>query len=280
MKRNRLTMVIAILTVNAAFPLTNFLAPADSRAFDISSPNYFITGLGGKDAVAKDILRGKNNEARFRINVNFKMVGDTVDNTGLYFGYTQNSFWNILDHGTPNFENNYMPELLFYGDALSAGKDYQWYMPSLLLSLNHQSNGRTESELRSADRFIFTGELGNPVKNGFYASFSFWRFLQISANNPDIANHIGKGELKLNWQFTSTHQTVRGGASLASRFIYDTPLFTNMELDFFLDPFYGLKSDAKWLPTFMAQFFHGRGENLMNYRERVNNLRLGLAFIR
>jgi outer membrane phospholipase A len=219
-----------------------------------------LVGSGARDgALEKTPLTGENNQVKFRLDVTFRMAESKTALTGLYFGYTQLSFWNIYDPSAPFLDNNYQPELFLHFDATSLPRPV-WYKPSLKLSVSHESNGLDGDKSRGWDRLIGSLELGDPAVNALYATLSGWYVISHSAREQAYTRYLGDAQVGIHWRLPDTHHPLRLGASAITRLTHHDPFVTSLELNLYIDPFSQRRqSDFQWLPSFMVQYFVGTG---------------------
>lgn len=276
--------ILTVVALVSLFPrmvlgLGNVLNDPDREWLNLSSPNYFISGFGSTGSgLGTSVLTADHNQVKFRIQVNYRLAGWTENKSGLYFGYTQLSFWRLYDEGRPFAGNSYSPALFVYYDPprlLGPGK----YAPSLKLSLTHESNGLSEPRGRSWDRIIAGVEFGRPGLSAFSGELSAWYVLDAVPGRLSLRQNIGDGEVRLNWSPSDSLSAVRLAVSAAARFVCGDPYLANVELSVFVDPFNRLQSAFRWLPAFMAQYYYGTGEDLTHYTKRTSVLRFGVAFL-
>jgi phospholipase A1 len=119
----------------------------------------------------------------------------------LWFGYTQNSFWQAYNRAasSPFRETNYQPEMMLTTPLnLNLGALETRY---LTLGLNHQSNGQTSTLSRSWNRIY--AEVG-AEKGKFGVSFRLWKRLDNARSNNDnydITDFMGHGDLQATYRF-------------------------------------------------------------------------------
>lgn len=138
----------------------------------------------------------KSMEAKFQLSLKTKAVENLFGNNGdVWLGYTQSSRWQVYnaEESRPFRETNYEPEasLVFRTNYELLGLN--WRM--LGLTLNHQSNGRSDPLSRSWNRVILN--LGFERDN-FALMLRPWYRIEENAkddNNPDIKNYVGRGDL-------------------------------------------------------------------------------------
>ncbi len=272
-----LPVAICILSAfRACLALSNTIGMPSPKLSNLNAPNYFIVGLGShRTSESREIGVNDRTQAKFQVNINFRLAGWEESRSGFYFGYSQLSFWHIFNPSSPFFENNYRPEAFFYYDA-AASDETPWYKPALKLSLVHESNGLSGDTNRGWDRIVAAADFGESPEARFSAGASFWYILGQSHNLDD---YLGRGELRFVLNLPRYFDRLKIGIGVTSRFRYKEPQFINYELNTFFNPFADAKSGFQWLPSFMVQYFNGKGENMREYNRHVSSLRIGVAFL-
>jgi phospholipase A1 len=113
----------------------------------------------------------------------------------LWFGYTQQSFWQATNHGasSPFRESNYQPELMA---VVPTSLDLLGTKVRFLnVGLVHQSNGQVSTLSRSWNRMYVQAGL---ERGDFSLLARVWKRLDeavASDNNPDIIDYMGYGDL-------------------------------------------------------------------------------------
>ncbi|MEE3214043.1 MAG: phospholipase A, partial [Pseudomonadota bacterium] len=133
-----------------------------------------------------------NTELKFQFSAKFNLAEDLVfDNGDLYFAYTQKSWWQAYngDESSPFRETNYEPE--FFLEFQNDYKLWGWTNVSNRISLNHQSNGRSDPLSRSWNRVIGTTAWVND--EWAVAVAPYWRVPEDDNDddNPDIEDYMG-----------------------------------------------------------------------------------------
>jgi phospholipase A1/A2 len=183
----------------------------------------------------------------------------------LWGAYTQSSRWQVYNGpaSRPFRETDFEPELILAWpmDATLGG----WRLRTGSLSLTHQSNGRSLPLSRSWNRVIGTlaAERGEWV-----AELRPW--VRIHENpadddNPDIEDHIGRGELRLS-RYWGSHalllnlrHSLRGGAR------------SNGSVQ--MDWVFPLRGELHGI----LQVFSGHGESLIDYNVQQTRVGLGVT---
>ncbi|MFC5479823.1 phospholipase A [Massilia suwonensis] len=199
-------------------------------------------------------------ELAYQLSFKMKMMegafGKPVD---LWFGYTQNSFWQAANSkaSSPFRETNYQPEVMAIAPLGVELGGFQFRHVGL--GLNHQSNGQSGNLSRSWNRLY--AQLG--VENGgLSATARVWKRLNESDDdNPDIVDYMGRGDLALAYRrdghiYSSNlrynFHTSRGAVQLGWAF----PLAGNLKG--------------------YAQAFAGYGQSLIDYNYFQRSIGLGV----
>lgn len=228
-----------------------------SLGFSLHKPNYLLPLTWGNTAKSsKDI------EVKFQFSFKQQIY------RGLYFAYSQKSFWRVLDReeSRPFRETNYNPEL-FYRLQPPAP---DWGTWGADLGIEHESNGARDLTSRSWDRvyvapFVEYGRLRGELK--------LWHRLSEDVkespsdaggdDNPDITDFYGYGELRLayvnRWQHRGT---------LMTRWNFATEKGA-VQLD------YSLPTGTKNL-YIHGQFWSGYGETLIDYNRSITRYGIGV----
>lgn len=206
-------------------------------------------------------------EMKFQISVKSHMLGE--DRTGLWFGYTQLSFWQFYDfaHSQPFRENNFEPELILSHrpqDIRIAGFDAAFAN----LAIVHQSNGQLLPGSRAWNRAYLQAGFEKGLGEGRSLAVipRVWKRLGSGGtddDNPDITHYLGHGDLELRYRHNDKAtlgallriRSVQLDLALSSQLV--TPLIhsTNLHL----------------------HYFDGYGESLIDYNHRHRTLGVGIS---
>ncbi len=226
-------------------------------AFSMYGDNYFVTGT----SIDKNGFKPETSDAKFEIG--FKQ---RLDNVALPFGvfpflaYRQKAFWDIYLESAPFRELNYNPSLGFV--KLFANEN--GITDGVWLALEHESNGRDEENSRSWNFFSLTY---------FKALGKRWQL------KSKIWLPVGETEKE-------DLISYRGYFSVGASY---KPI-KNTFIDFHIQPAFKDKLTgfvklalsfkiAKHRNQFLyIQYFGGYSEDLINYNEVSNNLRIGIVF--
>jgi phospholipase A1 len=207
-----------------------------------------------------DDARLSKSELAYQLSFKMKMVegafGKPVD---LWFGYTQNSFWQAANSkaSSPFRETNYQPELMAIAPLnvdLGGLK-----LTHAGLGLNHQSNGQSGTLSRSWNRLY--AQLG-VEKDGFSATARVWKRLsEDDDDNPEIVDYMGRGDLALAYR--------RDGSIYSSTLRYNFHTSRGAVQAGWAFPLSGnLKG--------YAQAFAGYGQSLIDYNYFQRSIGIGV----
>lgn len=230
-----------------------------------SSPNYrpHSPTRGTADNPAQK--QQKRLETKMQISFKTKLMEDVFKTRAdLWFGYTQQSNWQIYNQGNKSapFRNtDYAPEL-FLTQPVKADLPFGGKLRMLGAGIVHQSNGQSRPLSRSWNRAYVTAGIE-------------WKKLSIMPrwwlrldkkgehdDNPDIGRYMGYGDLKLAYRFNDRQ-------SLTSTLRYNPRRGRGaVQVDYA----FPIKGKLKAY----VQGFHGYGENLIDYNHKQTGLGIGL----
>lgn len=244
-------------------------------------PVYLMPGFWTSDKNERPSSPNENNtvteaqqqnltstEAKFQLSLKTKAVENLLgDNGDFWLGYTQSSRWQVYngEESRPFRETNYEPEasLMFRTNYEILGLNGRL----LGLTLNHQSNGRSDPLSRSWNRVILN--LGFE-KNNFALMLRPWYRIEEDRsddNNPDIKNYIGRGDMLAFYRWKDhdfslmLRHSLKGGddAHGAAQFDWVFPISGKLRGHF--------------------QLFDGYGESLIDYNHRATYVGLGVSLM-
>jgi phospholipase A1 len=214
---------------------------------------------------AAEGLDGEAKASELKLQISFKArLWETADRrAALWFGYTQQSHWQVLDTGQsrPFRETNYMPELMLALRPDLEVEGVRWRLANI--GFAHQSNGRSDPVSRSWNRVY--AEFGIE-KDGFALLVRPWlriRERPEKDDNPDITDYLGVGDATAIYRAGGHTFTLKGRGNPrtgkgAGSFEWSTPPL--------LGPVKGY-----------LQVFSGYGESLIDYNIRQTTVGIGLS---
>ena len=235
-------------------------------ALSSHDPMYFLVGSRG------------NTTARFQLSFKYRLFDPDglatefpwVDLlTGLHFGYTQNSIWDLSANSKPFRDTTYKPSFFYqWGPYREIGSPHSL---SLQAGYEHQSNGKEGATSRSIDTLFAKPTWRWEIDEDTHFSTALKLFGYLDReDNPDIAHYRGYSLLNLRygnddgWLLSSDINPNRNG-------------FAQFDLSYRLKRV--LFSDAGGFLHF--QYFNGYGESLLDYNlRRRPQFRVGVSIVR
>lgn len=247
------------------FTASHVLAQSDISGFN---PNYLVFG---NDSIETNEA---NCDIKFQLSFSRKLraptiIGEFITKFPLYFGYTQESYWDICGSSAPFRENNFRPTLFY-----PFGEKQNWSFGYV-----HESNGRDGDESRGWERLVlkYSSSLGSTPSNTVIKTIndttwmldgSLWLPFAISSENENITDFAGFGELSLTytpkeeWRY---RVTLRKGGNLLD---FDRGL---VEIDIITPlPWFEIQG--------FIQYTNGFGASLDRFDQREQALRVGFLF--
>ena len=209
-----------------------------------------------------------NKEMKFQISVKGHILGEGRHT--LWFGYTQQSFWQIYDveHSNPFRESNHEPELIysFRPENLRFGSGVNF--SHLNAGFSHHSNGQALPRSRGWNRIY--AQAGLESDFGDHGRLVLlprvWKRIgggTIDDDNPDITHYLGLGEIEARYFHG------RGVLSMLAR-------KHSLQLDLAIPapPLLGIRIHNTNLHL---QLFSGYGESLIDYNQRHHTFGVGIS---
>jgi phospholipase A1 len=205
-------------------------------------------------------------EITFQISFKIPLLTGVIDPPfSLFFGYTQNSYWQAYDtdNSSPFRETNYEPEV-FVTWSPDIELAYDWDLKLVSFNLTHQSNGTTEPLSRSWNRiessFVFE-------RSNLAIVVNPWIRIEESSSdddNPDLLDYYGNGKVTAiykheenTFSFTTRNHLESGFSKGATEFNWSFPVGGNVR-------------------GYM-QIFSGYGNSLIEYNEYTNIIGVGIS---
>ena len=202
---------------------------------------------------------------------------DEDDQDSLWFGYTQQSYWQLFspEISRPFRTTDHEPELVYiypHQIALPGGWNYRLSG----LGLVHQSNGQSDPLSRSWNRTYLMGAAEKELspESSLRLQARVWDRINEAAiddNNPGIENYIGRGELTANWQINKANTV---GVTL--RHSLRSEARGSTRVDWTMAP---AGSPSYTGLRYHVQLFSGYGDSLLDYNKRRNVLSVGLSLV-
>ncbi|PHR56196.1 MAG: hypothetical protein COA44_08890 [Arcobacter sp.] len=264
---------------------TNFYLPISYAHDKPTRINSLYHRDDPNSPIPSDITYSENVEAQFQLSLKKQISYDFFGlNEFIYFAYTQKVWWQIYADSAPFRETNYLPE--FFMTVPSSFKmDEAIGLKAIKYGFIHESNGQEGYRSRSWNRVYLTGmwQWGNL----FAATRAWYRLNEnekpadydslgpIGANskgddNPDIAEYLGYGDIRLSYLNGKSQYEVllRNNLRLNSQnkgaieFSWSYPFFDSPNTFWYI------------------KLFNGYGESLIDYDNEVTKASIGFSFSR
>ncbi len=190
----------------------------------------------------------------------------------VYMAYSQIIFWELSKDSKPFLDGTYNPEI-FYSYKLGDG-----YLCSMDIGIwEHNSNGKGGLDSRSYDQSSLKF---NAVFEGKKWITEFAAKIKYIYNNDDtnrdIYDYVSPFEFQI--KVLNLFNSFLDRTEFAMDFHPGGKWGTNLDNSGYQ---FGLQfhiGGVKVVPAFYLQYYTGYAETLINYNERVNELRAGVAF--
>lgn len=205
----------------------------------------------------------RNEEAKYQISFKVPLLtGLLEDRTTLWFGYTQQSYWQVYnrDDSAPFRETNYEPEIfLRYQTDWDLGPGT---LNGVTIGFSHQSNGQSEPRSRSWNRIV----------GGAAYSYGRWLFMvqpwyRIPENsnddNADIERYLGHANYQLVYKLTEDRT-------------FSLRLMNNLRSDNRTSLEFGYSFPMGETLKGFFQYYNGYGESLIDYNHRIERFGIGI----
>ena len=193
---------------------------------------------------------------------------------GLYFGYTHTSFWDLQSTSAPFYDTSYKPELFWLSRNYLNSEHGLLKGLFLQSGFQHESNGKDAEFSRSTNYFYVKPTLilyDDDSKFGLQLSPKVWSYIENDDNtNPDLPDYRGYFDLEMKFGFAES--------VVADTHFYLADEGGSLQVDISY-PLHKIFGDA-FDVYFYAQYTNMLAESLLDYQQRTQAFRLGLAFIR
>jgi outer membrane phospholipase A len=257
------TVVLDVLRRDEVQRVTARPSSIDEAPLSEEEPVYFVLGPRG----------GWN--ARFQLSFKYRLFdqgsGFGAEQpwlSGFYFGYTQNSEWDLQAASKPFRDTSYRPSLFWKWERA----DNHTWIDAARLGVEHESNGQAGEESRSINTLFLRPEWRWRSEGGRLLEFTpkVYAYLNKS-ENPDISDFRGHVDWRVRYdsggEWISTAVARVGNAGHGS-LLLDISRRTR---DVRVGPLSGYLH---------LQLFDGYGETIVDYNiRRKAQIRIGLAIV-
>jgi len=220
-------------------------------------------------------------EGRIQLSIRTKIgqgllpVDDSGGHDSLWFGYTQQSYWQLFSPSIsrPFRITDHEPALIYILPT-DAELPLGWRLRYSGISLNHQSNGQPLPLSRSWNRVILMA--GMEKDQRFTLTGRLWQRMPEDADsddNPGISDYIGRSEITGSWDVNKDNtlgMTVRHSLSSTANGSVRIEWLRTLAND--------NRSRSGGL-RFHVQLFSGYGDSLLDYNFYRTVLNIGLSLV-
>lgn len=256
---------------------------SESREFDTLDSLFAIYQPYLKNLAAYEpmffLIGTDPEESKFQISFKYRFFnekGTLVQKypwvKGFHFGYTQTSFWDLKSESKPFEDTSYKPEFFFLSSKIKTR--FPWLQPFLQTGFQHESNGRGGEDSRSTN-FIYAKPIfiHYQEKNrlGIMVAPKVWAYVHNDdQTNSDLKDYRGFFDLEVklgnadSFVLGSNFRWAKEGGSITLDLTYPLHRFFKGNLGLY----------------FQVEYVNALAESLLNYKERTEAVRLGIAIVR
>jgi outer membrane phospholipase A len=235
--------------------------------FAMHEPIYFLIGSNPEDSTFQLSFRYRLFNPSGTLSIKHPWL------SGFNLAYTQTSFWDLKSDSFPFEDTSYKPEFMYLTENLKLRPSW---LDGLFLqtAIQHESNGRDGDESRSTNyvyvkpSFIFYHE-ASQLGIMFSPKFLYY-FNNDDETNPGLENYRGHIDLELkvgkanSYVLTTNTRFASKGTSFQADLTYPLSRLLNNNFDIYLQ----------------LRYSNILAESLLDYTERTETLRLGIALTR
>ncbi len=224
--------------------------------FTLFRDNYFSGGipLGTKPT-------GHNSDVKFQLSISQRLTKSKLPfDSYLFIQYTQKAFWDVFRESLPMRDLNFNPGIGLGHLIIRHNK----YIGKAYLMLEHESNGRDSIDSRSWNKITFSCAL--VLNDNWETQFKTWIPIIDGENNKDILKYNGIFQFAVNYR--TCNKRLQIGALITQRKAW-FGFNTQLELSY--------KFNKRENQFFFIQYYNGYGENLLEYNQYKNMLRVGFV---
>lgn len=256
MKRILYILSILFILVNYGHT-TEFIEP-----LSMYKTNYFATG------------DSKDDQVKFQLSVKYNLLWPF--NSGIYFGYTQLSYWRIYDSSSPFKDTNFQPEFFYKFESGNNVFD-NYTIPFVdyiqICPIYHRSNGQPAGPNdRSENKFYYAMQVSAGTVYNFGARVKVFGYYNVGDGNRDINKY---------------HKYYEGAVFFKNMSRKVTRLEReSIEISWGGNPFgngwvqgeFSVRILTSYIqPKLFIQGFYGYDEFMMNYSTKTKAVRIGFS---
>lgn len=211
-----------------------------------------------------------NVEAKYQISVKLPIYQEDNSTSGLYFGFTAVSYWQVYNSeaSKPFRETNYEPEVFYSwrNELTFAGFKFN----QIRFGLTHQSNGQSDVRSRSWNRLFASAMFSD--EDSFYHVKAWYRIKEdektdpsdsAGDDNPDITKFMGHTEFGYGTKLGEFNVMALVRNNLKTS---DNKGSVELNLSYPISTRYNV----------LLQYFNGYGDSLVDYNRHQQRIGLGI----
>lgn len=236
----------------------------DFIGFSAYDPSYIMQSITNKNF--NDTRNMRSDEIKFQISLGLPFWHGIVGkNSVLGASYTSQSLFQFsnFNHSSPFRDTKHEPQL-FVGWTTERALPWGWRLNEIEAGINHQSNGRSNDELKSRSWNRIYSRF-SAVKDNWIVEFKpWWRIPESRAqdDNPDITKYRSYGDLTVGY-IKDKHQIKLTGHYHPKHNKGGLEVSYNYTL-------------TKRIALYM-QYYTGYGESLLDYNRNTKRIGIGIA---
>ncbi len=261
-ERQSNALVLLVARHDAVQSLTGSTLNEREPPLSENDPMYFVMGSRGPTT------------ARFQLSMKYRLFDAGVGVgearpwlSGLYFGYTQNSLWDVSSESKAFRNTSYQPSVFWKWERVAE----RAFFDGARLGLEHESNGDQGERSRSINIAFVRPEWRWQVGQGIFSFLPKLYSYLDKEENTDIDDYRGYVDWRvrydsgLNW---IANGTLRYGTAGKGSVLLD---LSRRIRDMKMGP----------VSTYLHfQFFAGYGEDITDYnRKQKSQIRIGFAIV-
>lgn len=194
--------------------------------------------------------------------------------SGLYFAYTQTSFWDLGAPSKPFTDSSFRPELFYRHHLTNLGHSFRDADLDLQLGIFHESNGKSGEDSRSLNAVYVKPTVTIPLKHHLVLTLAVqaWQYVGSLSDNPNIGDYRGHASLfasignpegfMLSSELRGGITSGKGNVRVDASYPLNALSFSNLDLYLYV------------------QLYSGYGEDLLDYDKKDTQVRIGFGFVR
>ncbi len=240
------------------------------KRFESHEPIYFAVGFN-------EITNAKFQFSfKYRVTDPEGLLTDVAPGfwNGVYFGYTQTSFWDLQSDSAPFFDTNFRPSLFWFRDRIEKYSDDSLQV-GFEAGIEHESNGKGGAESRSLNILYLRPKWNWSIGDDDHIEVApkVWVYIGDLDDNSGIEDFRGYFQLR-------TRAYDEDGLQLSSELRLGADIdhgYHELDLSYPLNKLFHGNPGA----YLHLQYFNGWGESLRTFNSKTpSQVRIGVMLVR